>query len=225
MDALITFDTDTYLLYLIITYPRVSTASDMWAFGCIVAEVYLTKPLFKKTANEDQLKKIFETIGAPKGEDLLCYDLDYSLEEKISSMNIKKSGSLRELFEKKPLVLDLLEKLLEYNPSKRLIAEEALKHPLFEQLHLPEDEPRFNFSKFGIEGDWERASLIDMFDDSNQRRIEMIVLAHNIARSRVALELFPIEIWELIFKFIQLPVFGSCHKLVDSIFSERKMQQ
>jgi len=37
--------------------------------------------------------------------------------------------------------IDLLEKLLEYDPEKRLSAEEALAHPFFARFHNPKDEP------------------------------------------------------------------------------------
>ena len=42
------------------------------------------------------------------------------------------------------LALDLLEKLLAFNPVKRITVEEALKHPYLEPYHDPEDEPTAN---------------------------------------------------------------------------------
>jgi mitogen-activated protein kinase 15 len=199
-----------------------SPAIDIWAVGCILAELYLGNPLFAVAPGEDQLRKIFETIGAPKGEDLLCYDLDYNIEDKIHSMGVTTFKSLREILrDGKPILLDFLEKALELNPRKRITAEEALKHKLFEQLHLPEDEPRFDFSKFGIDGNWEAASILDLYEESHQKRLDIIILAHNIMRRREALEIFPAEIWKTIFKFIELPILGSCLRLVDPIFSAR----
>ncbi len=38
------------------------------------------------------------------------------------------------------LALDLLKKLLIFDPNKRITIEEALKHPFLEALHCPEDE-------------------------------------------------------------------------------------
>lgn len=49
-----------------------------------------------------------------------------------------------------PLALDLLDKMLEFNPDKRISVEEALAHPYLATLHCPEDEPShpaaFDFS-------------------------------------------------------------------------------
>lgn len=42
------------------------------------------------------------------------------------------------------LALDLLEKLLAFNPVKRITVEEALRHPYLEPYHDPEDEPTAN---------------------------------------------------------------------------------
>ncbi len=40
-----------------------------------------------------------------------------------------------------PDATDLLERLLQFNPEKRLTAEEALRHPYLAQFHAPDDEP------------------------------------------------------------------------------------
>ena len=40
--------------------------------------------------------------------------------------------------------IDLLRKLLLFNPEKRLTAEEALRHPYVSQFHNPDFEPAYN---------------------------------------------------------------------------------
>jgi len=39
------------------------------------------------------------------------------------------------------VALDLLEKMLRFDPDKRITVEEALEHPYLAQLHDPNDEP------------------------------------------------------------------------------------
>ena len=62
--------------------------------------------------------------------------------EYIRSLPFKKKIPMKAMFPKtSDLALDLLEKLLAFNPVKRITVEEALKHPYLEPYHDPEDEP------------------------------------------------------------------------------------
>jgi mitogen-activated protein kinase 15 len=42
----------------------------MWAVGCIIAELYLGKPLFPGSSTLNQLSRIIEITGIPKPDDL-----------------------------------------------------------------------------------------------------------------------------------------------------------
>lgn len=62
--------------------------------------------------------------------------------EYIRSLPFKKKIPFKALFPKSnELALDLLEKLLAFNPAKRITVEEALRHPYLEPYHDPDDEP------------------------------------------------------------------------------------
>lgn len=62
--------------------------------------------------------------------------------EYIRSLPFKKKVPMKAMFPKtSDLALDLLEKLLAFNPVKRINVEEALRHPYLEPYHDPEDEP------------------------------------------------------------------------------------
>ena len=73
----------------------------------------------------------------------------------VSNLPKKPKLSFRSLYPRaSPLACDLLDKLLAFEPEKRLTVEEALRHPYLEELHCEEDEPvcdRFDFSDFYFE--------------------------------------------------------------------------
>ena len=57
-------------------------------------------------------------------------------------MAFKPKKSFEELIPNAPADgIDLLKRLLQFNPDKRLTAEEALKHPYVARFHNPDDEP------------------------------------------------------------------------------------
>ncbi len=49
---------------------RYTNAIDIWACGCIMAELFGRKPLFPGTDYIHQLQIIAETVGTPRGKDL-----------------------------------------------------------------------------------------------------------------------------------------------------------
>jgi serine/threonine protein kinase len=62
--------------------------------------------------------------------------------EYIRSLPFKKKIPWKAMFPKtNDLALDLLERLLAFNPVKRITVEDALKHPYLEPYHDPDDEP------------------------------------------------------------------------------------
>jgi serine/threonine protein kinase len=73
-------------------------------------------------------------------------DMDFITSEKakrfMRKLPDKPVASLRRQFPGTPNdALDLLGKMLQIHPKKRITVEEALQHPFLEQLHSPDDEP------------------------------------------------------------------------------------
>lgn len=88
-----------------------------------------------------QLTLILDVLGTPTMEDYYGIK-SRRAREYIRSLPFKKKIPLKAMFTKtSDLALDLLEKLLAFNPVKRITVEEALKHPYLEPYHDPDDEP------------------------------------------------------------------------------------
>jgi len=114
---------------------------DVWSVGCIMAEILRRKPLFPGDNYIHQLNLIFEALGTPDIDDLDWINNEKALKY-IKNLKAKPKVALHFMVtEASDEALDLLEKMLVFNPNKRYSVEECLSHPYFEQLHDPEDEP------------------------------------------------------------------------------------
>ncbi|KAI5954233.1 tmk1 [Candida jiufengensis] len=132
-----------------------STAIDIWSIGCIIFELLTYKAIFPGSDYINQLKLIFEIIGTPNDEDLEIikskraknFLKSLPTRHKINFMEFCEQHPLRKLklqnvsTEINPLCIDLLEKMMLFNPEKRITVDEALKHPYLANYHDPLDEP------------------------------------------------------------------------------------
>ncbi|CAG8954888.1 hypothetical protein HYALB_00009938 [Hymenoscyphus albidus] len=126
---------------IMLTFKEYTKAIDVWSVGCILAEMLSGKPLFPGKDYHHQLTLILDVLGTPTMEDYYGIK-SRRAREYIRSLPFKKKVPLRTLFPKtSDLALDLLEKLLAFNPVKRITVDEALQHPYLEPYHDPEDEP------------------------------------------------------------------------------------
>lgn len=117
-------------------------AVDIWSAACILAEIVLREPMFQGPSEEKQLFTIFEVWGGPSVSDRLYYkkSVDYMFKgmiDKLPSHPKPSSAKLSKMFScfrDRSNLIDLLEGMFKYNPSHRLTATQALKHPFFEEL-------------------------------------------------------------------------------------------
>ncbi|XP_055852610.1 mitogen-activated protein kinase ERK-A [Episyrphus balteatus] len=114
---------------------------DMWSVGCILAEMLSNRPIFPGKHYLDQLNHILGVLGSPSQEDLECIINDKA-RNYLESLPFKPKVPWVRLFHSADqLALDLLGKMLTFNPHNRITVEEALAHPYLEQYYDPGDEP------------------------------------------------------------------------------------
>jgi mitogen-activated protein kinase 1/3 len=124
---------------------------DVWAAGCILGELLGREPVFPGDDYIQQMNLIFDRLGTPEASDLTFVTNDNALQY-IQTLKKQKKKPWNTLFPKaNPLALDLLDKMLVFNPNKRISVEEALRHPYLAELvedldnHKSECKEPFNF--------------------------------------------------------------------------------
>jgi serine/threonine protein kinase len=134
---------------LLLGCSQYTAAIDVWSVGCIMGEIITREPLFPGRDYVQQLKLITELIGSPDDTSLGFLPND----------NTKRYVRQLPWFPRKifalqfptmsPGAIDLLQRMLVFDPSKRITVDEALHHPYLASLHDINDEPvcpaSFNF--------------------------------------------------------------------------------
>jgi cell division cycle 2-like protein len=123
-------------------------AVDMWSVGCIFVELLTKEVLFPGEGEMDQLRRIFQELGLPNENRWKGYS-ELPVVQRFR-FNGPSQSSLHKRFQKasasnpEPLLselgMDLLSRLLEYDPEQRITAEEALNHPYFTEHPLPKSK-------------------------------------------------------------------------------------
>mmetsp|Transcript_25056 Transcript_25056/g.43256 ORF Transcript_25056/g.43256 Transcript_25056/m.43256 type:complete len:359 (-) Transcript_25056:1936-3012(-) len=114
---------------------------DMWSVGCILGELLGGKPMFPGTSTLNQLDKIMEITGRPTRDDVDAIKSPFAA-TMIDSLPPTQQRSLRDMFpQASPDALDLMKKLLVFNPDKRITAQQCICHPYVVQFHNEEEEP------------------------------------------------------------------------------------
>lgn len=124
---------------------------DVWSIGCIFAELLDRKPLFPGKESSEQIELILTILGTPKIEDIYKEGRSNSRELIFKYGKIDKQP-WKEILPNAPEdALDLLDKMLKFDPDKRISIENAMKHKYFDNLPVEEEEKAESVSKFDFE--------------------------------------------------------------------------
>lgn len=123
-------------------------AVDMWAAGCIFAELMLRTPFLPAESDMGQLKVIFQALGSPSEED---WPGMTSLPDYVTFPHSPKPALASIFNAASNDALDLLERMLTFDPNRRINPREALAHPYFTNSPYPtplENLPRTDPIRF-----------------------------------------------------------------------------
>ena len=109
------------------------TPVDMWSIGLIFYEMAHRKPLFAGDCEIDQLFKIFQMFGTPNEK--TWPGITKLPEFKLTFPQFRAKGIQSYNKNIDPVGLDLLSKMVQPDPSKRISAKQALMHPYFNDLN------------------------------------------------------------------------------------------
>jgi len=113
---------------------------DLFAAGCVWFEIVALFPLFPGQNEMDQIQKIHNVLGTPDPELLSrkfkrnASHMDFNFPDK------KGTGIERLIPHADPDLVELMKKLIRYDPDERILARQALKDAYFKELRDAEKE-------------------------------------------------------------------------------------
>ncbi len=176
---------------VILSWVRYTESIDMWAAGCILAELCGRRPIFPGADSGKQIESIAKTLGRPTRDDIALVQKE-KCRAFLKALPRKPTRSFKALYpDIDPWASDLLSKLIIWNPDYRLDATAALEHPYLQELHCPEDEPvgnkvqpaAFEFDNHALEVDPLRILILDEMRRYNE--IDTIDLPKNVLQLTV----------------------------------------
>ncbi|GFY37708.1 cyclin-dependent kinase 9 [Trichonephila inaurata madagascariensis] len=113
---------------------------DMWGAGCIMAEMWTRSPIMQGNTEQHQLTLISQLCGCINTDSFPgCDKLELYNKLELPKGQKRKVKERLKAYVKCPFALDLLDKLLTLDPSKRIDSDSALNHDFFWSDPLPSE--------------------------------------------------------------------------------------
>ena len=118
---------------------------DIWALGCVMAEMYLhPQPLFYGANEKEVLYRICSILGSPN-QDTWPEGMQLAHLKDIKFPNCYKMELEDIIKEASEDAIDLMKKMIKWDPKKRETAENLLKHKFFECFFYKDFNYNINF--------------------------------------------------------------------------------
>ena len=123
---------------------------DIWAVGCIMAEIYNhPHPLFYGQNEKEVLNKICSILGTPN-HDIWQEGIQQANLVGIKFPNNAGTDLANIIPNASPKAIDLMKQMLKWSPNARATAASLLNHPFFNDCDLKKSENNINlFNDFG----------------------------------------------------------------------------
>jgi serine/threonine protein kinase len=152
---------------------------DIWGVGCVFYELLTLEPLFPGDDEIDQVNKINYILGSPPDDLFEKFVKNSAHRNKFNFEYQKGIGIQRYLGHVSPDVVDLVGKMLIYDPDLRPTARECLNHECFKEF-AQQDKKNAKMSQINF---YQNSILMKSFNDSisirNDDSIQIINLNNN----------------------------------------------
>ncbi|XP_010556563.1 PREDICTED: mitogen-activated protein kinase 4 [Tarenaya hassleriana] len=126
---------------LLLNCSEYTAAIDIWSVGCILGEIMTREPLFPGKDYVHQLRLITELIGSPDDSSLGFLRSDNARRYVRQLPQYPRQNFAARFTNMSHGAVNLLERMLVFDPSRRITVDEALCHPYLAPLHDINEEP------------------------------------------------------------------------------------
>ena len=150
---------------------------DIWALGCVMAEMYLhPQPLFYGANEKEVLYRICTILGSPN-QDNWAEGVQLSHLKDIKFPNCFRTELKDVIKNASDDAIDLMERMLRWDPKKRETADNLLKHKFFENIVYKDFNYNINLESNGNSEYFKKNNL--NFNETNMSNNNSISISIN----------------------------------------------
>eukprot|EP00041_Stephanoeca_diplocostata_P018404 m.385080 g.385080 ORF g.385080 m.385080 type:complete len:739 (-) comp21002_c0_seq1:86-2302(-) len=109
---------------------RYNSPVDLWAMGCIMAEIYTLRPLFPGSSEVDEIFKCVSVLGTPS-PNIWPEGLQLAKKMNFKFPNMSPTPLQQLIPQASSDGIDIMTKMMMWNPAHRPTCQETLRHPYF----------------------------------------------------------------------------------------------